>query len=329
MILVISYPAEEHTDEVVARLNQTGREVQQIDLADFPARQGLTLNWPAGNEAPSYWVGGSAGLVDLSRVRATWWRRVTPFTSDDAITDPNKQAFAVSETSEAINGMLDALTCKWMNPRAADDAAHHKPYQWSAAKEVGLRLPRTLVTTDPAAAKRFIEEVGVGKVVYKAFIAMHEAWRETRLIQKEDMDRLDLVRLAPVIFQEYIAGVDLRIIAVGDQLFTAEIDARDTAYPVDMRMVLGESEVRPIQLPAAVTSALLKLQKRLGLVYGAIDVRRTDEGEYYFLEVNPAGQWMFVETRAALPISQAIADFLGKMADEGKEQFHPLRAVAL
>lgn len=316
MILVISYSGEEHTDEVVARLAKNGREVQRIDLADFPARQGLTLSWPADNEPPSYLVGGSAGTVDLSRVRAAWWRRVTPFTADDAIKDPKIQAFAVSETSEAINGMLDALHCKWMNPRAADDAAHHKPYQWSAAKEVGLRLPRTLVTTDPAAARRFIGEIGVGKVVYKSFLAMHEAWRETRLVQKADLDRLDLVRLAPVIFQEYIPGVDLRIIAVGDQLFTAEIDARDTVYPVDMRMVIGESKVRPVELPKEVYVALIKLQKRLGLVYGAIDVRRTDDGEYYFLEVNPAGQWMFVETRTGLAISQAIADYLEKMADE-------------
>ena len=64
-------------------------------------------------------------------------------------------------------------------------------------------------------------------------------------------------------------------------------------------------------------------------MYGAIDVRRTDEGEYYFLEVNPAGQWMFVETRAELPISQAIADFLANMADEGNKQTYPLRAVAM
>ena len=316
MILVISYPAEEHTDAVVAKLTKKGCEVQQIDLADFPARQGLTLNWPADHESPSYWVGGSAGTVDLSRVRAAWWRRVTPFLADDAIKDIKAQAFAVSETSEAMNGMLDALPCKWMNPRAADDAAHHKPYQWTAAKEVGLRLPRTLVTTDPAAARRFIEEIGVGKVVYKAFLAMHEAWRETRLVTKEDLDRLELVRLAPVIFQEFISGVDLRIIAVGDQLFTTEIDARDTAYPVDMRMVIGESKVQSVELPKAVYAALIKLQKRLGLLYGAIDVRRTDEGKYYFLEVNPAGQWMFVETRTGLPISQAIADYLEKMTHE-------------
>lgn len=108
----------------------------------------------------------------------------------------------------------------------------------------------------------------------------------------------------------------MHIIAVGNQLYTAEIDARDTAYPVDMRMVIGEAPIRPIQLPAAVNDALLKLQQQLGLLYGAIDVRRTEQGEYYFLEVNPAGQWMFVETRTGLPVSRAITDYLTEMSDE-------------
>jgi len=314
MILVISYPNEEHTDAVVQRLNEKGREVQQIDLADYPSQNPLTLNWSSDSESPNYWLGDSKGSVDLSRTKAAWWRRVTPFTADDAIKDLDKRVFAESETSEAMNGMLDALPCQWMNPRAADDAAHHKPYQWSAAKEVGLKIPRTLVTTDPDAAKRFINEIGVEKLVYKSFLASHDSWRETRLVRKEDLERLDLVRLAPVIFQEYIPGVDLRIIAVGDQLYTAEIDARNTEYPVDMRMVIGESKIKPIELPSKVKKALLDLQKRLGLVYGAIDVRRTDDGEYYFLEVNPAGQWMFVETLTGLPISQSIADYLEDMA---------------
>jgi len=58
---------------------------------------------------------------------------------------------------------------------------------------------------------------------------------------------------------------------------------------------------------------LLALQKRLQLVYGAIDMRRTPDGEYYFLEVNPAGQWHFVEQRTGLPISKAMADLLAKL----------------
>lgn len=317
MILVVSYPGEEHTDSVVRLLEQKGREVVRMDLADFPAT-GLKLNWSNNGGAPQYWIDTPArGPVDIAPARVGWWRRVRPFSVDPAISSEHDRAFVNSETSQAVNGMLDALgSCTWVNPREADTAAHHKPYQWAVARQVGLRLPRTLVTNKPEEARAFINSIGVGKVVFKAFLASVEAWRETRLIEPADMDRLDLVKYAPVIFQEFIPGVDLRVTVIGDAVFAAEIDARKTRYPVDMRMVVGESEVRAAQLPPAVSRALLKLQKRLQLAYGAIDLRRTAEGDYYFLEVNPAGQWQFAEERAGLPITEAMAGYLARLEEK-------------
>jgi len=296
----------------VRLLRQEGREVVQIDLGDFPAKASVALEWN-GEGRPSYRVDTASGRVDLAAVRVGWWRRVRPFTIDPAIVNQHDQAFAQSETSQAINGMLDAIGCPWVNPREADAAAHHKPYQWAVARQVGLRVPRTLVTNKPGEARQFIENLGVGAVVFKAFLASTQAWRETRLIERSDIERLALVKYAPVIFQEYIAGVDLRITVIGGSIFAAEIDARQTSYPVDMRMVVGQAAVRAVELPAALSASLLELQRRLQLVYGAIDMRRTPEGEYYFLEVNPAGQWQFVEQRTALPITRAMADCLGRL----------------
>lgn len=309
MILAISYAEEEHTADVLQRLAKQGRDVLLIDLADFPSRAGMACSWV--QEQPStYEVATPSGRYDLGAVRAGWWRRVRPFTVDTAVQAPHARAFAESETSQALAGVLDALPCAWVNPRTANDAAEHKPYQWAVARSAGLRLPRTLVTNEPEAARRFIGEVGVGKTIFKAFLASHEAWRETRLLKREDLDQLDSVRYAPVIFQEYVEGVDLRITVVGRRVFAASIDARATSYPVDMRMVVGESVVRPAVLPPSIEAALLELQSRLGLEYGAIDMRRTPEGQYVFFEVNPAGQWLFVEQRTELPISQAVADHL-------------------
>ena len=244
-----------------------------------------------------------------------WWRRVRPFEVDPAIAQEQRRAFAASETAQAVHGMLDALRCPWVNPREADASAHHKPYQWAVAQALGLKLPRTLVTSEAAAARRFIDEVGVGKVVFKAFLASIEEWRETRLVQAEDVERLELLHYAPVIFQEYVPGVDLRITVAGEQVHAAEIDARDTSYPVDMRMVVGEGRVSAVELPPDLTARLLALQRRLKLRYGAIDMRRSNDGEYHFLEVNPAGQWLFVEQRTGQPITQAVASLLCELED--------------
>lgn len=310
MILVVSYHGEDHTEKVIQCLEQKGREVVMVDMADFPANKGIALSWANGHKQPAYLIDNCKGTIDLNNVKAVWWRRLLPFTIDPELKSQANMAFAESETSQAIYGMLDSLNCYWINPRAADDAAHHKPFQWSVAKKIGLNIPRTLVTNKPDIARNFINEVGIGKTVFKAFLASFDAWRETRLVLQEDTERLELVRFAPVIFQEYIEGVDLRITVIGDQIFAAEIDAQKTSYPVDMRMVIGETEIRAVKLPEKLEKALIQLQHSLGLKYGAIDMRRTPTGEYYFLEVNPAGQWLFVERETGLPISQAVADYL-------------------
>lgn len=313
MILVVSYPGEEHTDRVQALLAQAGHEVVRIDLSDFPTRREIEFRWNPGGR-PHWRIGHEGGQVDLADVRVAWWRRVIDFTVDPALGHGEGSSFAHSETSQAIHGMLDSLDCAWMNPPAADAAAHHKPFQWTVAQQLGLKLPRTLVTTRAEAARAFIESVRPGRVVFKAFLAAARRWRETRWVGPEDIERLALVRYAPVIFQEYVPGVDLRITMVGDDIHAAEIDARHTSYEVDMRMVVGEARLRAVTLPAPLEERLRALQRRLGLVYGAIDMRRTAEGEHVFLEVNPAGQWLFVEERCGLPISQAVADYLVRAA---------------
>jgi glutathione synthase/RimK-type ligase-like ATP-grasp enzyme len=329
VILLVSYPGEDHADLVVQHLEQAGRELVRIDLGDFPMRSGLQAHWtPDG--PPRYLVEHSGQMVDLARADVVWWRRVRPFEIDPGMVREQRRSFAFNETAQAVHGMLDALTCPWMNPRVADEAAHHKPYQWAVAKTLGMLLPRTLVTTQPAAAREFIRQLGSRRVVFKAFLASIDEWRETRLVEQEDIDRLDLVRYAPVIFQEYIAGVDLRITVIGEQIFAAQIDARKTSYPVDMRMVVGEGKVEPVELPSKVQGQIRALQRALGLRYGAIDMRRTDAGEHYFLEVNPAGQWLFVERATGLPIARALADELVRLenAHQAREHRPSKRSVA-
>jgi glutathione synthase/RimK-type ligase-like ATP-grasp enzyme len=325
MILVVSYPDDEHTIAVVGRLRAAGREVALLDLSSFPARSGLELGYAAGRE-PEYLLDTDLGRVDATRARAGWWRRVRPYEVDPIVTAPHERVFAASETGQAIGGLLDALPCEWVNDPRRDEAAHHKPLQWAVAHRVGLAVPRTLVTNDPDAGRRFVTEVGVGSTVCKAFLASAHAWRATRLVDAADVARMDAVRFAPVIFQEYVPGVDLRVTIVGRRVLAAEIDASRTRYPVDMRVALGEADVRAVELPRSLRERLLALMARLGLRYGALDLRRGADGTYHFLEVNPAGQWLFVEDRTGLPISDALAGLLAGLDAAGGEPSDHARA---
>jgi hypothetical protein len=81
----------------------------------------------------------------------------------------------------------------------------------------------------------------------------------------------------------------------------------DREYKVDFRMHIDDVVIRPTELPDAVVAGLRRLMMRLELTYGAIDMRLTPEGDYVFLEINPTGQWLFVEHATGQPIAATLA----------------------
>jgi glutathione synthase/RimK-type ligase-like ATP-grasp enzyme len=110
-----------------------------------------------------------------------------------------------------------------------------------------------------------------------------------------------------VIFQRYVdADLDLRVTVVEDEIFAAAISS-EAQYAADYRPGLGSARVTRHDLPPVIAERLLKLMRIFGLRFGAIDLRVTPDGDYVFLEVNPAGEFLFISERIDLPIPQAIA----------------------
>jgi glutathione synthase/RimK-type ligase-like ATP-grasp enzyme len=310
VILVVSHPDDPHAARVLELLQRAGHEALLLNLADLPERATLTFDYGRnGSPGLDYRCGGTT--FDLSHASSAWWRRPQ---APDLTAVAGRQdvlAFVDNEWREAINGLWQLIDVPWMNPPARDEVASRKALQLRVAGQLGLRTPRTLVTTDPDAARRFIAEQGVGRTIFKTFSCTHAVWRETRLVRDEELTLLDQVRFSPVIFQEFIpASADLRVTIVGDRIFPAAIDSRGTDYEVDFRMSLGQARTEPCELPREVEDRLFALMSRLGLVYGAIDLRRTPEGEHVFLEVNTGGEFLFIEDRTDQPIAQAVADWL-------------------
>ncbi len=309
MIFIISGHEDVHAQAVLAALARDGADAAIIDMRAFPKDAALSLAFGGEHDARTLSTGGRTH--DLRAVRAVWWRRPQPYGVDAAITDPAAHYFVVHECHEAVEGLWRSLDASWINDPARDEAAARKVWQLDVARACGLQVPRTLVTNDPTRARAFAEAQGVERTIYKAFQGSEDAWRETRLLKPGELDRIDLVRHAPVIFQAFVpADADLRVTIVGDRIFPAAIRSRADAYPIDFRMDMGGARIEACALPAAVEAGLRRLMARLGLVYGAIDLRRTPEGEHVFLEINPAGQWLFVEDQTGQPIAAALADKL-------------------
>lgn len=335
MIVVISHAADLHATTVIDRLESWGQETVLLDYARFPHEQTLTIDYAtterpvdpaerataqdrpgrhaqeARTAAPAVRVADASGrATDLTGATAVWWRR-PQLVDVGGIVDDDARGFAYGEWHEALGGLHEVLVCPWMNSPPLDAAASHKSTQLGVARALGLRIPRTLLTSDPGEARAFVDQVGTGSTVYKIFAATERVWRETRRLRPADLDLLDTLRLAPVIFQEFVpAAADIRVTVVGDQVFPLAIDSSGTGYDADFRLHMERARTSATELPDDVAGRLRALMQRLGLVYGAIDLRLTPEGEYVFLEVNPAGEFLFAEHGSGLPITDAVAGWL-------------------
>jgi glutathione synthase/RimK-type ligase-like ATP-grasp enzyme len=314
MIVIISHPQDPHAVAVSDLLRKGGHDTLLFDVSDLPNRATLTIDYRDRRLSRLQYCLDGLGMFDLARAQSVWWRR--PQTPDlSAIIDTDVYAFTHNEWQEAINGLWQLINAPWMNPPARDEVAARKVLQLRIAAELGLRIPRTLITSDPQIAREFVTAQGLNRTVFKTFSCTHVIWRETRLVGKDEFEALDSVRLAPVIFQEYVpATADLRVTIVGQKVFPTAIYSQDTDYPVDFRMSLGQARTEPSELPSSIAERLLALMDYMGLVYGAIDLRRTPEGEYVFLEINTAGEFLFVEERTGQPISRAVANWLARSA---------------
>lgn len=311
MILVVSFPDNEHVEAVREHLRVPHAVV---DVASFPAASSLSVAHDGGGTS-MVWRLADGTVVDLADVGAVWYRRLRPLGLSEDLDDTGR-LFAWSESTEALTGTWYALDAFWMNHPLADDAAQRKVLQLRLAVEVGLEVPDTLVTNDPAAARAFVARVGPGRVVRKAFRNISEAPRSTSVVGPAELDRLDLVSYAPVIFQGFVEAVlDLRVTVVDGEVFAAQIRS-DANHQVDYRLGLGSADVRAHQLPSDLEDRLRELMRRLGVAYGAVDLRLTPDGRYVFLEINPGGEYLFASRRTGQPVPQAIAAALTRRDSE-------------
>lgn len=309
-VLIIAQEDDAHTRAVVREIEQIGRDVVTADLSNFPKRSTLNVRYTCCGHH-QFMLDINGRRHDLGEFGSVWWRRPQPAQISADLSSETHRHFAANECAEALTGVWYSLDAFWVNDPAKDHVAHRKVMQLRLAQQIGFDLPDTLITNDPGEAKHFIDSHGYRDVVYKAFSATEDAWRETRRFRPEELAQLDQVKYAPVIFQEYVDAVyDIRITLVGDEIFAAAIHSQQTSYPTDFRMDMANAKITPVELPAKVQERLRQYRRALGLQYGAVDMRLRADGKYVFLEINPAGQWLFIEEATRQPIAAALARLL-------------------
>lgn len=303
-VLVVTQRIDPTADLVVTELQRRGATVARCDIADFPQQLQLatTLNgdrW--GGELRS-----DTWRIDLATITGAYYRRPTHIQISDELA-ADDQRWASTEAMSGFGGVLASIDT-WLNHPARIGFAEYKPVQLEYAAKAGLATPRTMITNDPAAAAQFVRENK--DVVYKAFSSAVTVEDERQFVyaQRLDAEPDESVRHTAHLFQHWVdKQCDVRVTAVDGQIFAARIDADSDAARTDWRADYKKLRYSVIDPPRSIVDGISVLLGSLGLRFGALDFAVNKAGEWVFLDLNPNGQWSWIEHETGLPICAAIA----------------------
>lgn len=254
--------------------------------------------------------------VNLSEITAVWWRLKPNLVSfPENKDDFERQKFLLREWQLTLEPLKHFLKdCFWINRREADSLVRNKPYQLEMAHQNGFNIPKGIISNNSPFVQETVAKFD--QFIYKPlsyFIVPPDQVLYSCIMTEEEVRKKSKnIEQAPCIFQEYLdKDFELRITVVGDQVFPVKINSqKNSKTKFDWRKDQTHVEYELFVLPEELKTKLLRLHREFKIVYGAYDFIVDPKGTYHFLEVNPAGQWLWMEEILGLNISETIANAL-------------------
>lgn len=315
MLLLVTNRRDITIDYVVAELKRRQTPFFRLNTEDLPTARCTMAAFPR-----SAWslLFGERELKG-SEVKAAYFRRPAPPTSNVTITFNGEREYAEAEWGAFLKSLYARLEGLWLNSPIDIFAAEDKPKQLMLASEIGFNVPQALITNDITSLREVIQQgPAIGKPLRQALIngEQERVIFTTRLEHLNDSDE-DAIAAAPFIVQTEIKKqYDVRVTVVGSQFFATAIRSQEhEETTVDWRKgSRPDLKHERIKLPREVEEQCAALMKRLYLRYGAIDFICDQQGKLWFLEINPNGQWAWIENLTGYPIAAAIVDELEGIA---------------
>ena len=310
-VLIVTASYDVAADYVLKALQQRGTPVFRLNTDRFPSHIKASFIPPNDIEFSA----GDKTVSGMS-IRSVWYRRhVSP--ELPAELDAGIRDFCERETRAFLDGVLTSLpTERWMSCPQDIARAERKPYQLAIAAQLGFEIPNTIITNNPLPVVEMARHHQlIAKAVSSGYVSSPEGNQAmfTSALRPEDLKELDELAYAPVIFQELIDKVsDIRVTVVAGEVFAAEILSQERqSSRIDWRATDDPHLChRRHELPTEIADLCREIVNHLGLTFGAVDLALWADGTYLFLEINPNGEWVWLEDQLGFPISDRIAQWL-------------------
>lgn len=248
------------------------------------------------------------------------WHRRPEELKDSRFDDSAESKYTQAEWAEFIENFFAHVPKeRWINHPSCNAAASRKLEQLTIAKRFGFQVPNTLVTQNPKALKEFYNAHRNGviaKPISTGYLERAEGEDDsliyTNLLGDEDLSALEDLSACPTFFQEFISKqIDIRITVLDSAIHAVALSAKDhkgTQRCDIRRNNMADVTYSPIELPNDVRGALLRLVQHYELRFAAIDMALSTEGVWYFFEINPNGQWAWLDEVAGANIANSFLE---------------------
>jgi len=317
MILVLTNERDLTSDYVILELERRNLPFVRLN-SERLSESSIIFNPTWGMDG---WLVETPDIhLDFRAVQAAYFRRPGTPEAPSGVTREDAAKYCRTEWGAVLASALNSLGKRWLNSPLAILAAEDKPRQLALAVSLGFKVPSTAISNDlKSVIHQFAYGPVVAKTVREALIDGNDGERVVFTNLIPDLSELseDAVAAAPVIFQENIEKLsDIRVTVIGEKTFPAEILSQELSETrTDWRRGSNPAlQHRTHCLPQEISALCVSLVQSLGLRFGAVDLILDHQGIYWFLEVNPNGQWAWIENRTGLPLTSAIVDELERIA---------------
>ena len=313
-ILMITNDHDEHADAVSEELGRRGVGVFRFHPADFPHSCSVSIEIDEGRVQGE--IRTSDGQVSFDDIRAAWFRRSgNLYETRLTITSEKLENYVKIQSQGTVSALCSMLQTRWVSHPLALRRAEVKALQLVEASKAGLRIPHTLISNDPDWATTFVEAQGDADCAVKPLLAVgvtdeQGGFRMPLTTMLPRGHSLASVAQAPTVLQPYVEkAFELRCVVIGEHIFAAKMDTQaDERSRIDSRG--GEPDHEIFELPDEVEASLHRVMESFGLNFASLDMIVTPDGEFVFLELNPNGQWLWLEYELGLPLVAGMADLL-------------------
>lgn len=301
---ILTQVGDLHAEIVAHWVREAGGTASLVYADCVPVEGGISFDPAHPGRARLRSADGTIAIGDLDVV---WWRRVGKPLVPERVRDAAARDVVSNDSRDAVVGLFRAgFRGIWVSDPDATRSAEFKLVQLRAAVEVGLRVPATLISQVPDDIRSFCERVG-GRMVTKPVASTIDVPLRAGVMTSEELPGDEVLSLSPAIYQELVPGMrHLRACTWGSTVICGTLESPIMDWRTDPNPTVGTAEI-----DADTAERLIALNAALGLEMGISDLKTApDGGAPYWLEVNPQGQFLFLEGLGGPEVAKPFAEFL-------------------